>query len=283
MWELDYKTSWTLKNGCFWIVLLEKTLESPLDCKEIQPVHPEGNQFWIFIGRTEAEAETPILWPPDVKSWSLGQDWCWESLKVGEEGDDRGWDGWMASPTQWTWVWVSSRSGWMTGKPGMLHSVGLQRVRHGWLTKLNWTELNALLRDNGSKGTYMQGPHRSKLGSHGMVGLNQDPDKAARARWDVAQDTADMTTMKSNGDSQRCYEESNKGGILRASRRWLHPNNRPWDTMAMEGIMNGQQAKGGAEGQKYQQENKSIEDEAKCSYRRYRTRLPDWRYTVLIE
>ena len=65
----------------------------------------------------------------------------------------------------------------------------------------------------------MQGPHRSKLGSHGMVGLNQDPDKAARARWDVAQDTADMTTMKSNGDSQRCYEESNKGGILRASRR----------------------------------------------------------------
>ena len=74
MWELDYKESWPLKNRCFWTVVLEKTLESPLDCKEIQPVHPKGNQSWIFIGRTDAEAETPILLPPDVKNWLIGKD-----------------------------------------------------------------------------------------------------------------------------------------------------------------------------------------------------------------
>ena len=81
MWELDYKESWAPKNWCFWTVVLEKTLESPLDCKEIQPVHPKGNQSWVFIGRTDAEAETPILWPPDAKSWLIwkdpdaGKDW----------------------------------------------------------------------------------------------------------------------------------------------------------------------------------------------------------------
>ena len=74
MWELDYKESWVLKNWCFWTVVLEKTLESPLDCKEIQPVHPKGNQSWIFIGRTDAEAETTILWPPDAKNWLIGKD-----------------------------------------------------------------------------------------------------------------------------------------------------------------------------------------------------------------
>ena len=101
MWELDCEESWAPKNWCFWTVVLEKTLESPLDCKEIQPVHPKGNQSWIFIGRAEAEA--PILWPPDVKTWLTGKrPWCWERLKAGGEGDDRGWDGWMASLTQWT-------------------------------------------------------------------------------------------------------------------------------------------------------------------------------------
>ena len=74
MWELDYKESWALKNWCFWTVVLEKTLKSPLDSKEIQPVHPKGDQFWVFIGRTYAEAEIPILWPPDVKSWLIGKD-----------------------------------------------------------------------------------------------------------------------------------------------------------------------------------------------------------------
>ena len=80
MWELDYKESWALKNWCFWTVVLEKTLEGPLDSKEIQPVHPKGNQSWMFLGRTDAEAETPIFWPPDVKSWLIGKD-----LDVGED------------------------------------------------------------------------------------------------------------------------------------------------------------------------------------------------------
>ena len=74
MWELDYKESWPPNNWCFWTVVLEKTLENPLDCKEIQPVNPKGNQSWIFIGRTDAEAETPILWPSDAKNWLLGKD-----------------------------------------------------------------------------------------------------------------------------------------------------------------------------------------------------------------
>ena len=126
MWEFDHKESWELKNQCFWAVVLEKTLESPLDCKEIKSVHPKGNQSWVFIGRTDVEAETPILWPPDAKNWLIWRPWCWERLKVGGEGDDRGWDGWMASLTQWTWVWASARSWWWTGKPGMLPSMGLQ-------------------------------------------------------------------------------------------------------------------------------------------------------------
>ena len=73
-WELDYKESWAQKNWCFWTVVLKKTLESPLDCKEIQPVHPKGDQSWVFIGRTDVEAETPIFWPPDVKNWLIGKD-----------------------------------------------------------------------------------------------------------------------------------------------------------------------------------------------------------------
>ena len=99
--EWDYKESWVLNNWCFWSVVLEKTLESPLDCKQIQPVNPKGNQSWIFIGRTDAEAEASILWPPDVKSQLWKRPWCWERLKAGGEGADRGWDVWMVSPTRW--------------------------------------------------------------------------------------------------------------------------------------------------------------------------------------
>ena len=142
MGELDYKESWVPKNWCVWTVMLWKTLESPLDCKEIQPVHHKGNHSWIFIGRTDAE--TPILWPPDAKSWLLWRPWCWERLKVGGEGDDRGWGGWMISPTPWTWVWVNSASWWWTARPGMLQSMGLQRVGHDWGTELNWTDIITL-------------------------------------------------------------------------------------------------------------------------------------------
>ena len=137
MWELDCEESWALKNWCFWTVVLEKTLESPLDCKEMQPVHPEGDQSWVFIGRTDAEAETPALCAPHAKSWLIGK----EGLGAGAEGDDRGWDGWMASPTRWAWVWVNSGSWWWTGRPGVLQFMGSQRVRHNWRTELNWAEL----------------------------------------------------------------------------------------------------------------------------------------------
>ena len=138
MWELDYKESWVLKNWCFWTVVLEKTLVSPMGCKEIQPVHPKGNQSWIFIWRTDAEAETPILWPSDGKNWLIWKRlWHWERLKTGE-GDNREWDGLMASPTWCTWVWASSGNWWRTGKPGVLQSMGSQRVRHDWATELNW-------------------------------------------------------------------------------------------------------------------------------------------------
>ena len=123
-------------------MVLEKTVESPLDCKEIQPVHPKGNQSWLFIGRTDVEAEnsnTLATWCKELTH--LKKPWCCERLKAGGEGDDRGWDGWMASPTQWTGVWVSSGSWWWTGRPGVLHSTGSQRVRQDWPTELNWTEI----------------------------------------------------------------------------------------------------------------------------------------------
>ena len=143
MWELDHKESWVPENWCFWTVVLEKTLESPLDCKEIKPVYPKENKSWIFIGRTDAEAETPALWPPELEELTyLKRPWCWERLTVRGEGDDRGWDGWMASLTQWTWVWVSSRSWWWRGKPVVLQSMGSQSAGHDWVTELNWIELN---------------------------------------------------------------------------------------------------------------------------------------------
>ena len=137
MWELDYKESWVPKNWFFWTVVLEKTLESPLDCKEIQPVHPKGDQSWIFIGRADVGAETPILlatWCEELTH--LKRPWCWEGLRAGGEGDRRGWDGWMASLTWWTWVWVDSGSWWWTGRPGMLWFMRSQRVRHDWATEL---------------------------------------------------------------------------------------------------------------------------------------------------
>ena len=100
MWEFDYKESWVPKNWCFWTVVLEKTLGSPLDCKEIQPVHPKRNQSWIFTGRTDAEAETPTLWPPDGRNWltgkdpDSGKDWRWEE-KVMTEDEIVGWHHWL--------------------------------------------------------------------------------------------------------------------------------------------------------------------------------------------
>ena len=140
MWELDYKESWALKSWWFWTVVLEKTLESLLGCKEIQPFHPKRNQSWRFIGRTNAEVETNTLATWCEELTHLKRLWCWERLKAGGEGDDREWDVWMASPTQWTWVWVGSGSWWWMGKFGMLQSLGSQRVGHDWVTELSWTD-----------------------------------------------------------------------------------------------------------------------------------------------
>ena len=143
MWELDYKESWAPKNWCFWTVVLEKILESPLDCKKIQPVHPKGDQSWVFIGRTDCwswNSNTLATLCEELTHWK--RRWCWERLRARGEGDDRGWDGWMASLTQWIWVWVDSGSWWWTGRPGVLRFMGSQRVGHNWATELNWTELH---------------------------------------------------------------------------------------------------------------------------------------------
>ena len=108
----------------------------------IQPVHSEGDQPWDFFGRNDAKVETPVLWPPHAKSWLIGRVWCWEGLRSGGEGDDRRWDGWMASLTQWTWVWVNSGSWWWTGRPGVLRFMGSQTVGHDWATELNWMNIH---------------------------------------------------------------------------------------------------------------------------------------------
>ena len=141
MWELDYKESWVPKNWYFWTVVLEKTLENPLDCKEIQPVHSKGDQSWVFIGRSDVEAEAPILWPPFAKSWLIwkdpdaGRDWGQEEKRMTEDEMV----GWHHRHNGHGFGSITSfGSWWWTGRPGMLRFIASQRVGHDWATKLNW-------------------------------------------------------------------------------------------------------------------------------------------------
>ena len=138
MWELDYKQIWAPKNWCFWTVVLEKTLESPLDCKEIQPVHPKGNQSWIFIGRTDAEAETPILWPPNAKNQLIGKDpdagkdWGQEENGMTEDEKVGGIIDVMDMSLRRFWELVMDREAWRAEVHGVTKS---------WTWLSNWTEL----------------------------------------------------------------------------------------------------------------------------------------------
>ena len=136
MWELDHEEGWAPKNWFFLTVVLEKTLESPLDCKKIQQVNPKGNKWTeLFHWKDWCWSWSPntlATWWEELAHWK--RPWCWERLKAGE-GVNRGWDGWMASPTQWTWVWASSERWCRTGKPDVLLSMGSQRVGQDWATE----------------------------------------------------------------------------------------------------------------------------------------------------
>ena len=136
MWELDYEESWAPKNWCFELWCWRRLLRVPWTARRsnqsiLKEISPESSLEGLML-KLKLQYVGYLMRRAD----SLKRPWCWERLKAGREGDDRGWDGWMASPTQWTWVWVNSGSWWWTRKPGMLQSLGSQRVEHDWSTEL---------------------------------------------------------------------------------------------------------------------------------------------------
>ena len=137
IWELDHKEGWAPKNWCFQTVVLEKTLESPLNFKEIKPVNLKENQPWILFGKTDAEAETPVFWSSDENRWHIGK--LHNAGKDQEQKEKResedGWDGWTASLMQWTWTWANSGRWWQIGRPGVLQSMGSERQGHNFVAE----------------------------------------------------------------------------------------------------------------------------------------------------
>ena len=138
MWESEHIEGW-VPNWCFWTVVLEKTLESPLDSKEIQPVNPKGNQSWIFMEGLMLKLKLQYSDHLMRRTDSLKKTLILRNIEGRRRRHNRDWDGWMVSPIWWTWVWASSGSWWRTKKPGVLQSMGSQRVGHDWTTELNWT------------------------------------------------------------------------------------------------------------------------------------------------
>ena len=146
MWELDYKERWDLKNQCFWTVIqfkrLRRLLSVPWTARRsnqsiLKEISPECSVEGLIL---KLKLQYLATWWEELTYWK--RPWCWERLRAGREGDNRGWDDWMTSLTQWTWVWVDSGSWWWTGRPGVLQSMGSQRVGHDWTTELNWIEMN---------------------------------------------------------------------------------------------------------------------------------------------
>ena len=184
---------------CFWTVVLDKTLENSLDSKEIKPVNPKGSQPWIFIGRTDAEA--PILWSPDTKSQLFGK--APDAGKYWRQEENGGGDGWMASPTQWTWVWVSSGRWWRTGEPGGLQSMGSQRVGHDWGTGQWQQGLSTLTLDS-----YLESSQRSSVAPVGKESMN------LIAGWEFTECSARAAGKKKEPEknffceSRQCWAEN---------------------------------------------------------------------------
>ena len=145
IWELDYNESWAPKNWCFWTVVLEKTLESPLDCKEIQSVNPKGNQSWIFIGRTDGGAETPILWTTDAKNWLMEKSLMLDKIESRRKSRWQRMRCFNGITNSMDVSLSELQELVMAGKPGVLQSMGSQRVGHNWVTELNWFIMTYLM------------------------------------------------------------------------------------------------------------------------------------------